>query len=349
MLLFSSFSIRVRLVLSFQILKWTFEALILQSTVEKGSPPISVVYEIKEKLTDTEKAIHNPRNHCAMSTRHEFSEKTIQNFSDQYGVTINLTSEQTSKLTDDGKTPLLIEQLQDLAAQLCPDDFRLKKFIAERLTELHPVSLSLYVLNEDLQKIMSRKHEHPEKMLPMTTIPWFYWEEEAEGRKNPSGVRRREDSGRPLTINIEKEVLKISGNGGDFCGLLEGRLVDRYKGVRPIFIPGSTGSKKTVANYDSQFVQISINIQSSKFDLYPIPEKELDYIYSEHPRVFYNHGIQITADGEDVSLKIGNRRETKLRGKVLIFIGKDFEENDESSNLLLFHVCLSLLNRISFL
>ncbi len=284
-----------------------------------------------------------------MSTRHEFSKKAIKTFCNQNGVTLNLNAEQTSKLTVDGKTPLLFDQITDIADQLCPDDDSRKKFIEERSTELHPVSLSLYVLNDDLWKIMSRKHEHPEKMLPMTTIPWFYWEKEAEGRKNPSGVIRKEDSGRPLTIKFEEEVLKISGNGGDFCGLIEGRIVDRYKGIRPLIIPGSTGPKKIVANYESQFIQISINIKSSETRLYPVPEKELDYIYSEHPRVFFDNGIQITLDGEDVVLKIGKRKETKLRGKVVIFIGKDFEDIDESVNLLMFHVWLSMLNRSPFL
>lgn len=283
-----------------------------------------------------------------MSTRHEFSNKAIQDFCNQYGVTITYSAEQTSKLTDGGRTPLQINQISDVVDQLCTDESSLKKFIEEITTKLHPISLSLYVLNDDLWKIMERKHENPDKMLPMITMPWFYWEEEAEGRKNPSGVRR-EDSAQPLTIDIEKEVLKISGNGGDFCGLLEGRIVDRFKGVRPLIIPRSTGPKKIVPNYEAQFIQIVINTSSSETLLYPIPMKELDYNYSEHPKVFYDHGIQIITEGKDVVLKVGNRRNTELRGKILIFIGKEFGQNDDSSNLLLFHVWLSILNRGPFL
>ncbi len=283
-----------------------------------------------------------------MSTRHEFSRKAIQDFSEQYGVTFTYSEEQTSKLTDGGRIPLLIDQISDIGDQLCADEASLKKFIEEITTKLHPISLSLYVLNDDLWKIMTRKHELPDKMLPMITMPWFYWKKEAEGRKNPSGVRRKEDSAQPLTIDIKEEVLRISGNGGDFCGLLEGRIVDRFTGVRPLIIPGSTGPKKTVPNYEAQFIQIMINISSAETLLYPIPKKELDYTFSEHPKVFYSHGIQIIAEGKDVVLKVGNRRNTELRGKVLIFIGKDFEENDESSNLLLFHIWLSILNRSSF-
>ncbi|MHA1613521.1 MAG: hypothetical protein ACTSYJ_01675 [Candidatus Thorarchaeota archaeon] len=284
-----------------------------------------------------------------MSTRHDFSNEEIQDFCNQYGVTITYSSEQTSKLTDDGKTPLLISQISDFVDQLCSDEASFKKFIEEITTKLFPISLSLYVLNDDLWKIMTRKHELPDKMLPMITIPWFYWEQEAEERKNPSGVRRKEDPVQPLTIDIEKEVLKISGKGGDFCGLLEARIVDRFKEGRSILIPGSTGPKKTMPNYEAQFIQINVNINSSETVLYPIPKKELDYNFSEHPKVFYTHGIQILAEGKDVVLKVGNRKSNELRGKVLIFIGKDFGENDESSNLLLFHVWLSILHRNPFL
>lgn len=283
-----------------------------------------------------------------MSTRYEFSEEAIQNFCNQYGFTIDLTAEQTGKLTDFGKTTLLVEQISGLTDQMCPDVASLKEFIELRSKDFHPVALSLYILNDNLWKIMARKHEHPEKMLPMTTIPWFFWKKEAEGRKNPSGVLRLDDPKHTFGIKIDDGILKISGNGGDFAGLLEGRIVDPYKGIRPIFIPGDTGPKKYVANYESQLIQIRINVHSSKPKLYPVPLKELDYAYSEHPRVFYQHGIQINMNGEDVNLKVGKRRETTLRGKVIVFIGKDFNDTPDSEDILMFHVWLEALHRTSF-
>lgn len=283
-----------------------------------------------------------------MSTRYEFSEEAIQSFCNQYGIIINLTAEQTGKLTDFGKTTLLVEQISDLANQMCPDVASLKEFIELRSKDFHPVALSLYVLNDDLWKIMTRKHEHPEKMLPMTTIPWFFWEKEAEDRKSPTGVKRLDDPKHTFGIKIDNGILKISGKGGDFAGLLEGRIVDPYKGIRPLFIPGDTGPKKNVANYESQLVQTKINIRSSESKLYPVPSKELDYAYSEHPRVFYEHGIQIDINGEDVNLKVGKRRETTLRGKVIVFIGKDFNDTPESDQILIFHIWLAALHRISF-
>jgi len=229
------------------------------------------------------------------------------------------------------------------------DGASLRNFIEQGSTDLYPIAMTLYVLNDDLWKIMTRKHEDPEKMLPMTTIPWFCWESEAEGRKNPSGVKKVEDPKHKFSTKLEGGVLKISGKGGDFTGLLEGRIVNPYKGIRPIFIPGSTGPKKNVANYESQLLKININIHSSQTKLYPAPMKELDYVFSENPRVFYEHGIQIEVDGGDVKLQVGKRKETTLRGKVIVFLGKDFEETHDSEKMLMFHVWLSILKRTPFL
>jgi hypothetical protein len=284
-----------------------------------------------------------------MSTKYEFDSDTIESFCNAYGVNINYTLEQSDSLKKHGKTALLVEQIDNIANQICTDDECVKQFIDQKSGDFHPIAMTLYVLNDDLWKMMGRKEEHPEKMVPMSTIPWFYWEKEAEGRKNPYGVRRNEDPTSPLTVKFEDKVLRLSGKGGDFCGILEGRIVDRHKGVRPIFIPGSTGPKKNVAKYESHHLQIAVETGSSQVTIYPIPDKELDYIYSEHPRVFYEHGILLAADGDHVSLKVGSRRETTLRGKVLIFIGRDFKETDDSNNVLLFHVWLSMLSRTPFL
>ena len=284
-----------------------------------------------------------------MSTKYEFDNETIESFCNNQGVTINLTADQMNSLVTKGKTALLFNQISNVADQLCPDEESLKKFIELRTAEFDPIALSLYVVNDDLWKIMSRKNENPEKMLPMTTVPWFFWEKEAEGSKNPSGVKRTYDPKRPLSAKLENGVLKLRGKGGDFSGLLEGRIVDQHKGTRPLIIPGSFGSKKTVPKYDSQLVEIKISMHSSKTNLYPNPMKELDYNFSEHPRVFYDHGIQIEMDGEDINLKVGKRRETTLRGKVIVFIGKDFGETPDSDQMLMFHVWLAILNRVPFL
>jgi hypothetical protein len=297
----------------------------------------------------TEKAIPTPKGLQLMSTRYEFSKETIQTFSNEYGISINLTAEQNGKITDFGRTPLQVEQIETIANELFPDTLSMIKFLEDGSHKFHPLALTLYVLNDDLWNIMSRKPSDTEKMLPMTTIPWFFWEKEAESRSNPAGVKRLDDLNFPLAVRIKDQTLSFSGKGGDFAGLLEGRIVDPHKGIRPMFIPGDTGPKKNVANYESQQVQITLNTQSSDIKLYPKPMKELDYMYSEHPKVFYEHGIQLSLDGEDVVLKIGKRRDTTLRGKVFILMGKNFEDTTDSDQILLFHVWLVALRKMSFL
>jgi hypothetical protein len=284
-----------------------------------------------------------------MSTNFEFDYESIARFCNEFGVTIDYTLEQSQNLKAPGKTKLMVDQLEGLAKQICGDVACQKEFIEKRSASFHPVSMSLFVVNDALWKIMARKDDHPDKMLPMTTIPWFFWESDAESRKTPLGVRRLEDPDKPLKIDIDGDILTISGNGGDFCGLLEGRIADRQTRIRPLFIPGSTGPKKNVAKYESQYVSIKIDTSSTHMALYPVPEKEFDYIFSEHPRVFYDHGIVLSTEGENVKLKVGNRKETALLGKAMIFIGKPFKDSEMSDQILSFHVWLSILKQLPFL
>ncbi|MFW9975757.1 MAG: hypothetical protein ACFFDQ_10850 [Candidatus Thorarchaeota archaeon] len=284
-----------------------------------------------------------------MSTKYEFDNEAIENFCNNNGVTITLTVDQLEKLGAKGKTPLLIEQLSNVANQLNQDEEGIKRFVEQKSKEFHPVALSLYIINDSLWEIMSRKQEHTDRMLPMVTIPWFYWESEAESRINPAGIRRFDDSNNPLSIKIEGDFLMISGSGGDFAGLLESSIVDKRKGIRPIIIPGIGDTKKIVAKYESQIIQMKAKIPSLQSTLYPKPVKKLDYYYSEHPRVFYEHGIRIDTAGEEINLKVGRRRDVTLRGNAIIFIGKNFGEVPSSDSILMFHVWLYLLDRICFL
>jgi hypothetical protein len=280
-----------------------------------------------------------------MSTHHEFSQKDIDDFCNEHGVTIDLTVDQKNKFNAGKTSPILLEQLSSIADQMCPNDGMMKKFIEEKSAEFAPISLTLFVINEALWKIMTRRPEHPDKMLPMTTMPWFYWESSAEDKYNPLGVKMQEDPKKPLSIQIEENTFTINGSGGDFCGLLEGRFVDKGNQGRSIIIPGGLGVKKLVPNYESKEIHITVKKDLAKLSLYPDPIKKLDYNFSEHAKVFYDHGLQIAAEGEEVTLKAGNRKPTQLRGEVKIFIGKNFEKEEDSSKILLFHVWLSMLNR----
>ncbi len=284
-----------------------------------------------------------------MSTNYEFDNEAIESFCNNHGVTLPLTSEQLDSLSLNGRTPLLVEQISNVADQLCPDEESLRIFIEQGAAKFHPISLSLYVINDDLWRIMSRRQEHHDKMLPMTTIPCFYWDREAKGKHNPAGVRRISYPESPILVNLSNDKLHIAGRGGDFCGLLEGRIVNSQQGIRPIIVPGSPGPRETVPKYESEKIQIGVNIHSSKIQLYPRPIKELDYFFSEHPRAFYEHGIQIDTNGEYVTLRVGRRRETTLRGQVILLIGKDFKDETDTDKIIMFHVWLTVMSRIPFL
>ena len=80
--------------------------------------------------------------------------------------------------------------------------------------------------------------------------------------------------------------------------------------------------------------------------LYPEPDRKVDYTYSESPKVFYYHGLQLKADGAQVHLRVGKGKEYDLKGEVKVLLGKRIKEEDDSSTILLFHVWLSALNRL---
>ena len=309
---------------------------------------LAIVF-VNNNFTDTEKAIHYSGKDLVMSTRYEFDNEAIADFCNINDVTITFTPDQLDSLGMKGKTTLLIEQISDVANQLYPDEDALKKFIMEKSGEFHPISLSLYVRNDALWEIMWRKSEYPDKMLPMTTIPWFYWEREAVGKKNLAGVRRMLFPKDPLVVEFEDDTLVIKGRGGDFYGFLEGRIVNKRQSIRPLFIPGEFGSKNVVPNYKTEYIQVKISRKSAIPLLYPHPIDELDYAFSEHPRAFYNHGIQIDCEGVDVNLKAGARRETSLHGKTTVLIGKNINEAEDTDNTIMFHVWLVALQKTFFL
>jgi hypothetical protein len=300
-------------------------------------------------FTDTEKAIHNSGKDLPMSTRYEFDNESIADFCNNNDVTITFNPDQLDNLGMKGKTTLLVEQLSDVANQLYPEEDALRNFIMEKSDAFHPISFSLYVQNDALWDIMKRKSDRSDKMLPMTTIPWFYWEKEAVGKKNPAGVRSRSFPRDPLIVEFEDDTLVIKGRGGDFYGFLEGRLVDKRHGIRPLVIPGGSGPKNEVPNYKSEYIQVKISRNSAQSILYPYPIDELDYAFSEHPRAFYNHGMQIDCEGINVNLKAGARRETSLHGKTTILIGKNIKETEDTDNTIMFHVWLVALQKAFFL
>ncbi len=276
-----------------------------------------------------------------MSTRCTFHKETIKSFEKETGVQIRLNREQEKLMEADSRVSLLTAQVADVVHELLPDSHQLFSHVEEGAEHFQSIAMSLFVLNDDTWKLMQQKPDYPDRMLPMVTIPWFYWEPTAITKTNPLGSRRARGDITGISVDDEECHISLQGLGGNYCGLVEGRIAGRLVGMRPIVVPGTLGDTARVPRYELQALRIRIAAKESDCHLYPAPEKCLDYSFSESPRVFYEHGLRVDADGANVLLKVRDRRELALRGQIRIFLGKSFPENSVSSDVLAFHVWLN--------
>jgi hypothetical protein len=280
-----------------------------------------------------------------VSTHCDFTREAIESFEREQMIEVPLTPEQRIDIDDRGKTKLHHSQLVQLVQVILARGDSLPDII-ERFHPREPgVCMSLFVINDDTWKLMEKKEKNPERMLPMTTIPWFLWEEKAESPSNPCGVTRFGPSDGKIRVDSKNSLLVISGNGGDFSGIVEGRITQteysRWRAVASEF----PGHMKPVPRYESQSVAVSISIDQLDADMYPRPQKELDYTFCETPRAYFEHGLLLRTDGSNVRLRIGNRRESQLRGEVRIFIGGSDSGTEASDDLLTRHVWLNTLHK----
>lgn len=276
-----------------------------------------------------------------MAKRYSFRKGVIEDFETKHNLKIPLTQSQRSKIENDESITFSQEQLSHLAELLTAEDNS-----RELLTSFYPhssgVSMSLFVVNDAIWKLMEKKEEHQDRMLPMVTIPWFYWEETS---RNKWGVSRIEPLGSYIQFDFKNGKISIVGNGGDFCGIIERKaLKTRYSPWR-IIIPEMPESSKRVPKYDKQTIAVNIEFGDTEADLFPSPDYDLDYTFSESPKVFYINGLVIRADGRNIKLKIGNRRESQLLGEVRIFIGSPMDEK-EPLEILEFHVWLAAFHSL---
>lgn len=281
-----------------------------------------------------------------MSTNYSFRKESIESFEREHGVSVDLQPNQLDNLVDSGTTSLLLEQIDKLVTEMSSSSDSIVEFIEDISEAIEPISMTILVMNEATWKIMKRKPSDADCMLPMVTIPWFYWSENAATSGNPRGIQRHDHGTTKITGETDGRRIVMSGIGGNFCGILEGRVADPYSGVRPLILPGNRGVVKLVPLYEKEDLRVTINMKGLKPVLYPEPDKQIDYTYSESPRVFYNHGIQFTADGAQTRLRVGKGKEYELRGEVKVLLGKRIKAEDDSSTTLLFHIWLSTLNRL---
>ncbi|MFW9909355.1 MAG: hypothetical protein ACFFEF_12335 [Candidatus Thorarchaeota archaeon] len=255
-----------------------------------------------------------------------------------------MAKDQIEQIDTSGATYLSYEQLALAADAIAsPRDFENH---AEHVTEqLEPLSCALFVFNPAVWRIMERKQDSPNTMLPTATIPWFYWKHGAITTSNPHGVRRDALTSGKLNV-VPSHHLEISGPGGDFCGILEGKIVEQEVGPRAIIAPTFPGSDTMVPKYEPRDISVRVSLDKIDARLYPSPRNDVDYAFCEHPRVFFEHGFSIKIDGSGVRLRVDKRREQNLFGETLLLVGRKWQKEALPEAILAYHIWLAALFKI---
>lgn len=276
-----------------------------------------------------------------MSTKYLFRQEDLEQFEQIHGQQFGLSKEQNEMLGNKGGTTLTKQQLCRMSENLAGNQTT-PEFVNNLASRFQPLSMSLFVFNKSLWKLMEKKPESLNTMLPIATIPRFYWKESAITPMNPHGVKRDVNSNLNLDIEPNKSISLI-GLGGEFCGILEGQLIDQEIEPRPILSPTLPGSKKMVPKYDSQDIKIRLQFGKLKANLYPNPSELIDYTFSEHPRVFYEHGFSVSSEGLQIQLGVGNKKVQPLHGDIILLLGKRWESDAPGHKILFYHVWLNAL------
>lgn len=278
-----------------------------------------------------------------MRTRCGFNTDAFQSATKVFGIPFEITVEQYHELQENDETQLDHWQIEKYVEVLCRDTFTLDGFVRHFQPKSPDLAMSLFVINDDIRKIMERKEKMQDRLLPMVTIPWFYWKETAVTSKNPFGVVRDSLLRSDLQVNTELGSMQISGIGGDFSGIVEGRIAQgSFTMLRPI-APEFSGPKEMVPYYKKKTIEMIIHLENSTVELYPKPNEMFDYSFSESPKIYFYHGLRIAITGDDVSLKIGGGKWNRLRGDVEILIGR---RHESPADQLVYHVWLIALYKL---
>ncbi len=241
---------------------------------------------------------------------------------EEYAIDLDLTREQNDQYSNNQRFTLSSEQLENIVDQLTNVD-GIETYIVDHVNDILPISISLFVLNDKLWKMMERKSWDTAKMLAMTTIPLCTWEQKEEKTSNPKAVKRWEVKPNSITLEIQKEpILKIHGEGGDFSGFIEQSHITTRKF-------GMMGSRDLVPNYVFERIHIEAEMNKASIEIHPSPRDDLDYDFSENARTYYEYGLSISAPGENVTLTVGKRKPSKMLGEVYLLVGKQINSEDD--------------------
>jgi len=264
--------------------------------------------------------------------------KAFEELLKEVEIDLGLTPEQTSAF-DSGESILLSrEQLDFIVDQLSAVE-GLDSFLIRFAPLIQPLSLSLYVLNDKLWKIMERKLWDPEKMLAMSTIPLCAWDKNSESISNTKAVKRWTVHPSTFVLSFDKyPIISIAGEGGDFSGFIDqSQLTARKFGVPE--------SRKQIPHYIFEKLDIRVEFKDYVVETYPKPREDLDYDYSDHARVFFEHGFAVSLPGENVILKVGKRKPMRMLGEAYLLIGRRVNVDEEPFTGLMLDIWLRSFQR----
>lgn len=244
----------------------------------------------------------------------------------EYSIDLSLTTQQIENIEKDEAFILDNQQMDSIIDQLVAVD-GLDGYILKTAEEIQPISISLFVINDRLWKMMERKPWDTDKMLAMCTIPLCTWDQKEESTSNPKGVKRWEIKQNHLELSFdEKPILTFTGEGGDFSGFIEQSQITGRKF-------GMIESRKLVPNYMFEDLKMEIRLNDIVIELHPEPKDDLDYDFSEHARVFYECGCAISLRGNSVRLTVGKRKPAILSGDIYLLLGINAKSDDHYREL----------------
>ncbi len=283
-----------------------------------------------------------------METNLVFDKEALVLFKEMYGDIIRLNENQKTQLKKSNRTSLTLEQVSEITERLVPTKAEKFVFFNKVSKILHSLTITLFLMNPDLWKMMGKKIRSSDRIYPMISVPWFYWDSEAVSRENPYGVVKHEITELELNIDRTRQELTISGKAGNFCGLIESDIVGYEANRRPVILPTIPEKTEIVPKYEYTRFRMRVELHNLSVELCATPNKKFDYTFSISPKIYYDSGIGIEMDGQNVTLKTGSIS-SGLRGDVTLLIGWYPEEKPEHALLahIWLYVLASLLNDIT--
>ncbi|MHA1770355.1 MAG: hypothetical protein ACTSYL_00370 [Candidatus Thorarchaeota archaeon] len=274
----------------------------------------------------------------------DIDSETLHKCEEAFKIAVNLTPFQRSDLARKGTITLDLQQLAEISDKAHTDNQERRKFVLEHAKHIQPLFLSLYVVNPATWRIMERKPDHRDRMLPMSTIPWIYSRSTLRSTKNPLGIKHSKNDG--ITIRYDGKRFLFDGTGGDFYGLLEERIAEQTQRARPLIFPGNLLGEELVPVYKKRKIRVVISQAQPEVTVCPPPRKELDYRFSENPKFIHKYGLEVRSLDQTVQLKIGFEKESPLKGEVLFLLGKVFTEESPKYMQLAYYIWLNSLAKV---